>query len=670
MGGVPPPPLRRYVLLSMAIIISVFVIHVLFVRCSHTSISSSLLFNIIIMQNNMKGTKGKNSKSSSKNAAEEDLTEIQKELKEATMWVTMKRTLRVPTTDDLAFLHYEGKIPKDGWLGSPLTAYIKRRRKGGEVYEDVMLDFRIKEFPRKKFEGLWTDLMDCGVIRENYDFLKSSGTMIPRPADYSNSTGLSSGDDESGEEEEEDKTRKDNRELLASSSSSSSSSSSVVAERIKANRARSQAEAKAAKKMKLSGIEKEHEKTVEEKKEKSVQKAEEKKNFSQQHPLVFPASCPLIFPSSDYKSKKWTLLQLPSNPNDPAYQNKKNQAKCYPCELAGKDYWVKTSSGGFMINHLKDKHAELWQQDVASPITLHIPKQKAGNRGSVEKYYLDDPSKSNAEMKVVYDRSFVEYCMESGSPPNVVEGHAMQHLAAKLIPSCREYNLLNRHQVTKMAKEELLPGTRAAIEKKVDELDYVALTSDGWSARNLDSFLGCSVHGMDRNFRCFSATLEMIPLKSKRHKKDVIGKEVDNVIERVGCERCVAVVTDSASNASSFHATNIKCGCHVCNLVVGNAIGNCLTKAQVLIKAELFKGCLNEDDAEYEAEYNVAVDEAGEDAQQQNKKVTKKDSYVKAIFPILNAIRKVRLLVSAFRSSTVLKNKLITAQRKITTRTG
>lgn len=141
----------------------------------------------------------------------------------------------------------------------------------------------------------------------------------------------------------------------------------------------------------------------------------------------------------------------------------------------------------------------------------------------------------------------------------------------------------------------------------------------------------------------FDATLEMIPLLKNRHKAEVIGAEMEKVINDVGWDKCVAVVTDSASNASSFDAEKIKCGCHQLNLIVGNnAIGNCLTQAQVQIKTSLLKEALESDAAaEEEALYNVDPEENEDEGaqQQQNKKRTKQDSYVREIFPLLHAIR-------------------------------
>lgn len=76
--------------------------------------------------------------------------------------------------------------------------------------------------------------------------------------------------------------------------------------------------------------------------------------------------------------------------------------------------------------------------------------------------------------------------------------------------ACPSYNVLCRNTITTRI-EELAGAKKSLLWDTLSEIDYVSLTTDFWTSISIQSFMGITIHFVDRHWELRTAGLEVHP---------------------------------------------------------------------------------------------------------------------------------------------------------------
>jgi zinc finger BED domain-containing protein 1 (E3 SUMO-protein ligase ZBED1) len=197
------------------------------------------------------------------------------------------------------------------------------------------------------------------------------------------------------------------------------------------------------------------------------------------------------------------------------------------------------------------------------------------------------------------EQLFILAAISKNLPFTVFEGadfaRAFRALDARFIAP-------SRSNFVQVAQTQLLPMALESIRRFVSSVDYVAMTTDCWTSRNMQHFISCTIHGFaldDQQLALQSCVAAMIPYNHQSTGSLLAEALFTHLHEFALDVKTVAFVADNASNmTTTFEKLKAKiptlkfrlgCVAHVLNLVVQNVFEagifpSALAKLRALVK--------------------------------------------------------------------------------------
>ena len=157
-------------------------------------------------------------------------------------------------------------------------------------------------------------------------------------------------------------------------------------------------------------------------------------------------------------------------------------------------------------------------------------------------------------------------------PISLVEDRGFQSLLS-LLDS--KYELPSRRKTASLLTK-LYSDKYDELVEDLAKIDHVALTSDIWTSRAVQSFQTITCHYITPSWEMKSVVLEIVEM-AESHTAEKIASALEKGVERFGTkEKIVAIATDNAANVVAavrdLGWNCVSCFAHTLNLIVTNAI--------------------------------------------------------------------------------------------------
>lgn len=166
-------------------------------------------------------------------------------------------------------------------------------------------------------------------------------------------------------------------------------------------------------------------------------------------------------------------------------------------------------------------------------------------------------------------------CLDN-RPFSLVEDRGFTEFVKFLEP---RYVLPSRKHFSNTVIPQMYQECRDNVNKKLDEAEYISLTTDMWTSTANDDYLSLTAHFVDSNFVLQHLNIEVIPFPELSHT----GNNLCNFITQTLREwklhtKVVAIVRDNARNITSGLETSefehLSCLAHTLQLVVKDGLLN------------------------------------------------------------------------------------------------
>ncbi|XP_069374455.1 E3 SUMO-protein ligase ZBED1 isoform X1 [Paralichthys olivaceus] len=244
--------------------------------------------------------------------------------------------------------------------------------------------------------------------------------------------------------------------------------------------------------------------------------------------------------------------------------NKKITCKVCKADLA---YHGSTS---VMQEHLKRKHVgQLNETESDSP----RPKKRATMDPFLQKRQMCTPQRATA-----LTESVLQMLIYDMRPLSVVDGAGFQQMIAQFNP---DYILPSRTHFTHLMQQKY-STTFLKVKEILKEVNSsLTLTSDVWTSRATEAYLGVSCHFITKDWQMKTLNLATLPLE-ERHTAANIMIWMEEVIEKFDIlpSKIKAIVHDNGSNMVAAaqlleekHGwSSVRCAGHTLQLIVNSAL--------------------------------------------------------------------------------------------------
>ena len=165
-------------------------------------------------------------------------------------------------------------------------------------------------------------------------------------------------------------------------------------------------------------------------------------------------------------------------------------------------------------------------------------------------------SKSSPKWKET-TKMIAKWFVKDTRPAQMVEDEGFRRLMALVRP---EYIVPCANTITSYI-EELYIEVTSQIKKELEEIEYVAVTTDGGSSSNCSSFQEVGLHGLTENFEMKYYTLAVTEVKEEHTAKNY-RKVTDKVLEEFGVkEKVVMTTTDNENKMLAAFNKEERTGC-------------------------------------------------------------------------------------------------------------
>uniref|UniRef100_A0A182S162 BED-type domain-containing protein n=1 Tax=Anopheles funestus TaxID=62324 RepID=A0A182S162_ANOFN len=264
-------------------------------------------------------------------------------------------------------------------------------------------------------------------------------------------------------------------------------------------------------------------------------------------------------------------------------------AKCKYC-LAILSYSKSTTSN--LKRHLLSKHRKVpYKKQIHKhyPTTSETPTQEPHTSGahfdSDSESHIPPPtssklsclqSKMSPETKRQLDRMLLEFITKECLPFSIVENEAFQKFLHTLNS---DYKLPSKKSITNALLPSVYNEEIEKVKVNVSSANTIALTTDGWSNINNDSFLALTAHYIDKSLNLQSKLLECSEFPGSQHTGFQIASWINNVVKKFEIEKkVISIVTDDAPSlkvaSTDLNIPHIPCFARNLNLIAQNAIRN------------------------------------------------------------------------------------------------
>jgi len=181
-----------------------------------------------------------------------------------------------------------------------------------------------------------------------------------------------------------------------------------------------------------------------------------------------------------------------------------------------------------------------------------------------------------------FRKSLVEWIIESDQPFSVVEHRRFKSMVQLLrheaqLPSA---DTVKRDIMNRFALERY--GISAMLQDAPGRLSFAI---DAWTSSNVISFLGITVHWLDKDWKYQNLLLDLEPLSGSHTGDNMCSVFMETCLRFKILDKALAITTDSASNNNTFISSlvsncrdqriilsakslHVRCLAHVINLAV------------------------------------------------------------------------------------------------------
>jgi hypothetical protein len=165
-------------------------------------------------------------------------------------------------------------------------------------------------------------------------------------------------------------------------------------------------------------------------------------------------------------------------------------------------------------------------------------------------------------------------------PFAMIENEGFKLILNYLCPraNLKSPSTLSKHKLP-MIYKNLRKEVKATIEKDIPSCDMVALTTDGWTARNGDPFVSLTLHYVDAMYELKKLTLDCQNFVG-RHTGSLLGQGLDHMVARFPAltrdNLHKVCVMDAAANMKKAIVDSVQIDDHL--TCVDHILNTCLTK--------------------------------------------------------------------------------------------
>lgn len=205
---------------------------------------------------------------------------------------------------------------------------------------------------------------------------------------------------------------------------------------------------------------------------------------------------------------------------------------------------------------------------VQSVGAVEAQTSNKSSSGPIRKFFDCISISEKNEIDILLARAIYE----TGTPLHIVSSPAWKALFKKLRPA---YDLPSRYIVSNRLLNEEFDRVKSKIDKKIAESKMLYLQTDAWSNIRRDSITNYVVNTPDPVF------YKSVHTEENRHTAVFLADEIVNVLEDIGPQRFLTIVTDNGSNIKAAkievckkftHMVKYGCICHTLSLLTNDIL--------------------------------------------------------------------------------------------------
>ena len=189
-------------------------------------------------------------------------------------------------------------------------------------------------------------------------------------------------------------------------------------------------------------------------------------------------------------------------------------------------------------------------------------------------FHPTNPRKPAVPAPTSASNAFVHFLYENNIPFNVLSSGSFKSFWKTWQ---KGENPLTRQNAAGPSLVREFKGAQAVIGAQMECIEWVALTTDGWSGKRV-SLWSVTASGIDKDWQRILIKLGCIPVVATIHSSDVLAAKIKQLLSDFDCrpEKVVSVTTDEGGAAPKiaehFDAFEVHCGVHLLNTSQKNAI--------------------------------------------------------------------------------------------------
>ncbi|XP_060082377.1 E3 SUMO-protein ligase ZBED1-like [Ylistrum balloti] len=252
-----------------------------------------------------------------------------------------------------------------------------------------------------------------------------------------------------------------------------------------------------------------------------------------------------------FKSPVWQHFGFPTETIDGKEVTNKQLAACKLCDYKTKYTGATTN----LSTHLKRHHPEVdiesrthkyaeSKRKSTSESATHNPKQSKLSE------VFSRPLRFNCDRATAISRSIAKFIAIDLRPYSIVENAGFKAMIKTLEP---KYNIPSRPYFSKTLIPQLYEETKSSVLDELKTASHVAITTDGWTSRAVDSYITITAHYLCEHFENWELCNRVLQTRviHESHTAVNVGAVLSSAITEWGLARLngqVPVVTDNASN--------------------------------------------------------------------------------------------------------------------------
>ena len=262
------------------------------------------------------------------------------------------------------------------------------------------------------------------------------------------------------------------------------------------------------------------------------------------------------------------------------------------CKLCPKVYKLNCGSTTTISSHAKNKHSEAWNEHIKKTSEVlkkrkleeeqTTPSKKAKTQTIPDCFVRNQKYTSQDPKQLKFDLDLTKFVCKLGLPFEVLDNEGAQEFIDEVNSKFTVKTATTfRRQKLPILYEKVKEELQKKFDKDFPELSGVSFTTDIWTSRNNDSYIGLTLHYINSEFELIRFLIACTPFTG-RHTGEAIAVNLDSFISELNLKEDVhrACVNDNGSNVvlavkeSEEINTELRCHDHTLQLAITKAIKN------------------------------------------------------------------------------------------------